>query len=832
MYSLGSFVAKKVYNHPSLEGVLSYKIPKTIAISVILLFCVFQLFISYYANNTKSNKILKNNNLNNNLDIGFYAPTPNLPNQLLYGDNYRKNKEMNGDNSATTIDPSSIINLSVPSSDLFSTLDKGSEQEKKQIKNFYQAFLKKKITKSKKSKYNKEETANTEELKFITKKLNKQFTDDKEGYWKNLKDRTILNNEKVIQKLVPQLKLKSFKEMKNHNNELISKYFSFMQHSQLYNPQTMLQQCLFNHYKSAEIGKEYDALDNPPKDKILVVEGSYNRVREEDVKGKLAIYWKLFNSKGTADNQFFSTITHFTNLSNTKLRTIFIKWKLDYPGLYPKEQVESNICLVRVLNRYTFEQPSDPTEISRNSENLMCTHEMATESTQHIHEDHHQEKVWLGSGFEIGPNQELRVNSYSHSFERVSNRDKGKYPDHNGLSDGFGKITGEVLFLTEEGMKFCYDKFLKESSHNLPSKKLPMNDFIKPTAVLRSPIRPRNYVVTAFPNYAPFSSYRNNLKTPIQLFGCFIHLHSLSNDQPLYTELHYYKNGKLIQNLPLINFNPEKSTFTLKHMLRLPDELKVLQPNDEISVRAMILSLSNAQVIEFNAFILSSDNLISSDEVQMFEDIDLSGDGVPDYIDFNVNRNEIRAERSAGREHQNQALYDVAIPLFDYAETTTKYNPTKRVGGTVARLLRKDESLCVEISLYEHMNMKLCDESLLPVPLNKRLHAYGVIGNNGKYLSRIRIDPQSSKIYVAVSNNKRLLREEFIGDVLPSNNGDIISFSEKVYGRNFNVIVIHYQGESNLKAPHFLFFTTNGELINTNPFLHLRQLHWKSITRN
>ncbi|KAG2388525.1 hypothetical protein C9374_000689 [Naegleria lovaniensis] len=506
-------------------------------------------------------------------------------------------------------------------------------------------------------------------------------------------------------------------------------------------------------------------------------------VSNEMINGKYFVVWNTFGHKHP-NGPIYSAGTSLINKSTQKLRVVALKWSLNYDDLTENEHVEGDICLVR--------KSKGESEVSSGSE-VYCVHEMVRQPTKHIHTSRNDEMTWLDSGVEVKPNFIVRLNSVTE----CKGHPRG-FHDKN-----WTRIDGQLIILTEKGVNYCMQKYQKEHQ-NISEEEV--NKRMAPLVSVRSPIHDRSFVVTPFPAYGPYSTFVNNNYEIVSVRGCFVFLSFLSHGPAAFTELHVYKNNKLVWTHELILYESKNSVPTLRHMIPLPDTISKLNPKESLSMRVMCYTQDQVpHVIDFAVYALATGNLdIPNDRIILTWDI--SKDGMDDFFHYNTENFELRSEYTK-QAHDTQYAFIGPIPNYDKMEVIEQNNEF-----SVLRFTRKQNALCV-IVLVRHkdaviLQMKLCNEQLVPKS-PPSLHCYGLIRKHEDdptkdRLVRFRVDPQQRRVFISWSNNVKLLEEIEIGQTYEMEENRFFVSSVFVDIRKTNVFaIVDRRGQL---PPHYFFY--------------------------
>lgn len=213
----------------------------------------------------------------------------------------------------------------------------------------------------------------------------------------------------------------------------------------------------------------------------------------EMIANKYFVVWNTFGLK-YPNGPIYSAGTSLINRSNQPLRIIGLKWSLNYNDLTKDEHVEGDVCLVR--------KSKDESEVSSGSE-VFCVHEMVRESSKELHSKRKDEITWLDSGIEVLPSYIVRLNSVTEC--------KGHPPAVH--KPDWTRIDGQIIFLTEQGMNYCMQKY-KVENQNISEQEVKKK--LAPLVSVRSPIHDRSFVVTPFPAYGSYSTFVNTNKEEVR----------------------------------------------------------------------------------------------------------------------------------------------------------------------------------------------------------------------------------------------------------------------------------------------------------------------------
>ena len=423
---------------------------------------------------------------------------------------------------------------------------------------------------------------------------------------------------------------------------------------------------------------------------------------------------------------------------------------------------------------------------------------MVRQKTEDVHIKRADEIVWLDSGIDIKQNSLLRLNSVSESTNH-----KGKHKD----VETWTQLTGDIYLVTEEGMKFCLEN---QQQQDLRQTKQQLEEIMSPLISIRSPMHDRSFVISPFPVYGPYSSHQNNHKHNVHVRGVFLFLSFLSHGPKTFTELHVFKNGKLVMKKPLLLYNPKETVSTLREMIQIPKEISTLLPGDELSLRVFYYALEKTDhTIDCAMYCLATDTLDFSDDKIMLTGYDNSGDGILDYYQYHSKRYEVRGEYTV-KAHDTQYAFMGGVPHYDYVDLIQRFEFGKPEQKTsVLKFQRNDGSLCVNVPMDLSAGLRfgynLCEESNVPKGIH-RLSIYGLVNEN---VVRVRIDPDSRKVYAAFSDNRRLFEEQEISKTYDVDLRRLLIYIAFVDEYKSHVFVITDQ--HNHLPPQFLFYDKKTE---------------------
>ncbi|KAI8114409.1 hypothetical protein M9434_002533 [Picochlorum sp. BPE23] len=283
-----------------------------------------------------------------------------------------------------------------------------------------------------------------------------------------------------------------------------------------------------------------------------------------------------------------SASNSWTNRGSGEYRVRKTSWYIEYDGIRSNESVESDICL-------TIFDDSKQTSL-QSREELLCVHE-------HVHGEHDygisRFDLPMG-GFRFPPGSKLSIAGVSNIYPTVN-------------------YTARLLE-NRRLLSVVYSiEIERESSVQMP-----------PISSVRSPQRDRSSVPNSARKILPSTSYLANGTVPIAGVGVF--LSSISHVYPSEHRLEILINGKLKQSFDL---PPHKNGHTTQKNDFIPLDL-VLQGQDIITAQFVVIT-SMAIVFDGAIYIFCDETRgdLVAQETEIFpSEIDLNGDGAPDYLDL------------------------------------------------------------------------------------------------------------------------------------------------------------------------------------------------------